>query len=245
MTLAVCMTPLTVYGFERMTGLWVQEDPGDYAGFFDWIRGSWFPMEAATVAAGLVALRFFRFPFLASPVAFSLWFMSMDLTPLLYGGGAPSTDAYQTVSLFFGLAVLAGSYAVDLLARSEEDFAFWGYLFGTLAFWGGLSTLEGGTELDWALYGLVNLGLILASVLLGRRVLVVFGALGVLLYTGHLAGEIFRDSILFPFALSAVGLAVIGLGILYAKNRERIERGISSVLPETVRRLLPRDRTAR
>ncbi len=244
-TLAVCMTPLAVYGFERMTGLWPQSDPGDYGGFYDWIRGSWLPMEAGTVAAGLVALRFFRFPFLVAPVAFALWFTSMDLTPLLYGEGVSSGAAYQKVSLCFGLAMLLGSYLVDLLAGGEEDLAFWGYLFGTLAFWGGLSLLEGGTELDWFLYGLINLGMIPLSVLLGRRVLVVFGAVGVLGYTGHLAGEIFEDSILFPFALSAIGLAVIGLGIFYAKNRERIEHGVSSLLPEGARRFLPHDRTAR
>jgi hypothetical protein len=40
-------------------------------------------MEVGTVAAGLVALRYFRFPFLTAPIAFALWFMSMDLTPLI------------------------------------------------------------------------------------------------------------------------------------------------------------------
>ena len=66
------MTPLAVYGFERATGMWIGADPGRYEGFFDWIRGGWFVMEAATVAAALVALRFFRFPFLTAPLAFCL-----------------------------------------------------------------------------------------------------------------------------------------------------------------------------
>jgi hypothetical protein len=65
-TLAVCMVPLAVYGFERGTGMWMQADPGQYEEFFDWIRGGWFVMAAATVAAALVALRFFRFPFLTA-----------------------------------------------------------------------------------------------------------------------------------------------------------------------------------
>jgi hypothetical protein len=64
-----------------------------------------------------------------------------------------------------------------------------GYLFGMFAFWGGLTLLEGGSELDWFLYGLINAGLILLSVLLQRRLFVVFGAAGVFGYVGHLAWE--------------------------------------------------------
>ncbi len=241
-TMAVCMTPLAVYGFERMTGLWLQEGvPGDYRDFYDWIKGSWFPMEVGTVVAGLVALRFFRFPFLTAPVAFSLWFMSMDLTPLIYGPDYEYGDGYQLVSLVFGLAVLIGSYLID--RHTEEDYAFWGYLFGMFAFWGGLTLLEGGSELDWFFYGLINLGLVLLSVLLQRRVFIVFGSVGVFGYVGHLAWEIFEDSLLFPFVLSAVGLAIIALGILYARNRERVERGVLSRVPDSIRRFLPAQRT--
>lgn len=241
-TMAVCMMPLAVYGFERMTGLWLQGVPGDYRDFYGWIQGSWFPMEVGTVVAGLAALRFFRFPFLAAPIAFSLWFMSIDLTPLIYGADYQYGDGYQLVSLFFGLAVLLCSYLID--RRTEEDYAFWGYLFGMFAFWGGLTLLEGGSELDWFFYGIINLGLVLLSVLLQRRVFIVFGSLGVFGYVGHLAWEIFEDSFVFPFVLSAVGLAIIALGILYARNRERVERGVLSRVPEGLRRLLPLQRTA-
>jgi hypothetical protein len=239
-TMAVCMTPLAIYGFERMTGLWLQGVPGEYRDFYGWIEGGWFLMEVGTVVAGLAALRFFRFPFLTAPIAFSLWFMSMDLTPLIYGTDYYG-DGYQLVSLFFGLAVLICSYLVD--RRTEEDYAFWGYLFGMFAFWGGLTLLEGGSELDWFFYGLVNLALVILSVLLQRRVFIVFGSLGVFGYVGHLAWEIFEDSLVFPFVLSAVGLAIIALGILYARNRERVERGVLSRVPKGLRRLLPTERT--
>lgn len=242
-TAAVCMTPLAVYGFETMTGLWLQEIPGEYGDFYDYIKAGWFPMEVATVGAGLVALRFFRFPFLTAPVAFALWFMSMDLTPLIYGSSYYQAQGYQVVSLVFGLVVLAGSYLVD--RRTEEDYAFWGYLFGMFAFWGGLTLFEGGSELDWLLYGLINAGLIVLSVLLQRRVFVVFGAAGVFAYVGHLAWEIFEDSLLFPFVLSAAGLGIIALGILYAKNRDRIEVAVVRAVPTGIRRLLPIDREAR
>jgi hypothetical protein len=234
------MMPLAVYGLETMTGAWLQGAPGAYGDFYDYVKGGWFPMEVATVAAGLVALWFLRFPFLTAPIAFAMWFMSMDLTPLIYGEHYFEAQGYQVVSLVFGLVVLVGAYIVD--RRTDEDYAFWGYLFGMFAFWGGLTLLEGGGELDWFFYGLVNAGLIVLSVLLQRRVFVVFGALGVFGYVGHLAWEIFEDSLLFPFALSAAGLAIIALGILYARNRDRIEGALMRTVPAGVRRLLPMER---
>lgn len=223
--------------------MWLQETPGEYQDFYDYIKGGWFPMEVGTVGAGLVALRFFRFPYLTAPVAFALWFMSMDLTPLLYGSSYYEAQGYQVVSLVFGLVMLAGAYLVD--RRTEEDYAFWGYLFGMFAFWGGLTLFEGGSELDWLIYGLINAALIPLSVLLQRRVFVVFGAAGVFGYVGHLAWEIFEDSLLFPFVLSAAGLAIIALGILYAKNRPRIENTMMRAIPTNIRHLLPTEREAR
>jgi hypothetical protein len=169
--------------------------------------------------------------------------MSMDLTPLIYGEGYYEAEGYQWVSLVFGVAVLLGSFLVD--RRTQEDYAFWGYLFGMFAFWGGLTMLEGGSELEWFFYGLINLGLVLLSVLLDRRVFIVFGSLGVFGYVGHLAWEIFEDSLIFPFVLSAVGLGIIGLGILYTRNKERVERGVLSIVPEGARRFLPQERAAR
>ena len=38
---------------------------------------------------------------------------------------------------------------------------------------------------------------------------ILFGVLGVHIYLGHLAYEVFKDSILFPFALALLGLSVI------------------------------------
>src|ERR687890_514663 len=226
-TAAVCMTPLAVYSFERMTGVWLQGAPGDYADFYNYIKGGWFPMEVVTIGAGLLALRF----------------MSMDLTPLIYGRHYYEAQGFQVVSLVFGIVMLVGAYLVD--RRTEEDYAFWGYLFGMFALWGGLTLLEVGSELYWLLYGLINAGLILLSVLLQRRVFVVFGAAGVFGYVGHLAWEIFEDSLLFPFVLSTAGLAIIALGILYAKNRDRIVETVVRAVPTGIRRLLPVERAAR
>jgi len=80
------------------------------------------------------------------------------------------------------------------------------------------------------------------SVLLQRRVFIVFGALGVFGYLGYLAHRVFRDSLLFPFALSLLGILVIYLGIKYQRHREEIERFLLTRVPFGLRRLLPTER---
>lgn len=238
-TMAVCMTPLAVYGLQRWLGLWGFDDPGQYKDFHRWIRGGWFAMEVATIATGLFAMYFFRFPFLTAPIAFVLWFMSMDLTPILFGSADFAWEQRQLVSLWFGLAMIAGTYIID--HRTKEDFAFWGYLFGLIAFWGGMSLMESDSELSKFTYFLVNLALIWMSVFLRRRAFMVFGALGVMGYIGHLA-QIFEDSILFPFVLTVIGLAVIYLGIQLTRHGARVAQAVEDTMPLWMRRLRPSER---
>jgi hypothetical protein len=68
-SMAVCMTPLAVYGAERQLHLWPQLDPRSYTHFHPLINASWVGMEVGTVLAALVALRYFKFPFLTAPAA--------------------------------------------------------------------------------------------------------------------------------------------------------------------------------
>ena len=41
-----------------------------------------------------------------------------------------------------GLAMLLALYWVDLKNKLRQDFAFWGSLFGVMAFWAGLSLMD-------------------------------------------------------------------------------------------------------
>lgn len=238
-TAAVCMTPLTVYGMQELSGWWIWDAPGMYEDFYRWIKGGWFFMEIGTVALGLLALRRFRFPFITLPIAFCLWFLSMDLTAVLYGPDF-SWDQRKLVSLSFGLGMLVIGYMVD--RRTRQDFAFWLYLFGMLAFWGGLTSLNSNSELGKFVYCCVNLLLMGVSVILQRRVFIVFGSLGVSFYLGHLAADVFDDTLSFSFALSGLGLLVILAGLQYHKHREAIEEKALCLLPAAIRRTLPRYR---
>ena len=80
----------------------------------------------------------------------------------------------------------------------------------------------------------------LLSVFLERRAFIVFGALGVFGYVGHLAYRVFQGSLLFPFVLTIIGVGVIFLGIQYRRRRRAIERAIlGGLFPDGARRLLP------
>jgi hypothetical protein len=83
-------------------------------------RGSWVPVELATVVAGLVALRSYRFPFLVARVAGALWPLSMDVTPWILGDPSPDWRLRRLVSVWFGLGTLIVAWAVDLRARGDS-----------------------------------------------------------------------------------------------------------------------------
>lgn len=241
-TVAVAMTPLAVYGLQRWGGWWTHADPGSYSGFHEWIKGGWVWMEVGTVLAGLVALTFVRFPFLTAPVAFALWYLSMDLTPVIFGVGDASFTwrEYLWVSLGFGVLMLLAAYAVDVARRwREPDYGFWLSFFGLLAFWGSLSLLQSGGERYALLYGLINAAMMFVGVVLDRRAFVVFGALGVNGYLGHLAWDVFSGSALFPFVLAGFGILVIVCGVIYARHCSAWRAAVLSKLPLAFMRLVP------
>jgi hypothetical protein len=219
-TMAVCMTPLAVYGIERQLDLWPQLDPGSYTHFHPLINASWVGMEACTALAALAALHFFKFPFLTAPAAYALWYMSMDLTGLIYGK-AWTFHQMCVVSVIFGIAMLLVSYWLD--GKSELDFSYWGYLFGLITFTGGLSMMESHSE--WSKFGylLIHVALVVVSLLLRRKVFVIFGAIGVFGYLSNEAYTHFRNSVAFPFVISLIGIALIFLAMQYKKKEKVLE----------------------
>ncbi|MGH8380743.1 DUF2157 domain-containing protein [Pseudomonas sp.] len=234
---AVSIVPLAVFAVERLTGFWPLDDAqSKYHNYYTYVQGGWLLMEAATVVAGLLMLRLIPFPFIVMPIAVALWFMSMDLSEWFYGD-AFNWDQRLTVSLWFGLAGLLVFLVID--GRTRQDYAFWGYLAGLLAFWLGLTLMESGSELNRALYCLINLGLMGLAVLLRRPLFMVFGAMGVAAYLGYLSYEVFAESLLFPVVLTLIGLSVIGLGMLYQKHRENLSARFRAQLPSGLQKWLP------
>jgi hypothetical protein len=231
-TIGVCMTPLAVFGLEKQFHLWPALDPGSYTRFHPYIDGSWVAMEAATVAVAALALRFFRFPFLTAPAAYALWFMSMDLSALIVGREWVWRERCM-ITAAFGVLMLMVSYWLD--RRTEADYAFWGYLFGLMSFSGGLTFMDSGSEWGKLGYCAIHLALIVASLVLRRRVFLVFGALGVFSYLCGEAYGYFRNSVAFPFALSVIGIAVIAAAVMLKKNEAALQRRVDEWLPQSLR----------
>jgi hypothetical protein len=236
--MAVCMVPLATFGIERWTGYWPASDPGSYSRFHPYINGSWIIMELATIVAGLAALKFWRFPFITAPIAYSLWFMSMDIAELLTGQTFAGWREREVISIVFGLVMLLATYTVDIQGGAE-DYTFWGYLFGLAAFWGGLTSLDSDSEVGKFVYCLINVGLIFCSLLLKRRAFIVFGALGFFGYLGHLAYRVFENSVLFPFVLTLIGLGIIYLGLQYQRRKDRIQGYVREYILPTIRGFVP------
>jgi hypothetical protein len=236
---AVSMAPLAVYGIQDALSLWgSMGKPGTVHDFYDWINGSWIFMEIAAIVAALIALRFYPFPFIVMIIAVALWFMSMDLASWLVAGKADADwELRRHISLWFGLATLVVAWFVDY--RRRGDFAFWLHLFGMLAFWGAVSWASGGTALDKALYCALNVLLLFVAVFLDRRIYAVFGVIGITFYLTDLANRVFRESLLFPFALSLIGVGVIAVGLLYYRHQAAISTWLETKLPPAMKRLRP------
>jgi hypothetical protein len=220
-TIAVCMVPLAVYGLEKQFHLWPSTDPGSYTNFHPYINGSWVLMELATVAASILALRYFPFPFLTAPAAYALWYMSMDLTAWIFRKQWGFHELCK-ISIAFGLVMLLASYRLD--RKTELDYSFWGYLFGLLTFTGGLSMLDSGSQLAKLGYCLIHVALIVISLLLHRKVFLVFGGLGVFGYLCNEAYTYFRNSVAFPFVLSFIGIALIFAAMQFKKKEAVLQQ---------------------
>ncbi|KQT15162.1 hypothetical protein ASG40_19050 [Methylobacterium sp. Leaf399] len=237
-TCAVAMTPLAVYGIQESGGWGTADRQGNYRDFFLWIKAGWLPMEIATLAATALALRFHRFGFLAMVAAVTLWFVSMDIAVWI-ANSQSDWETRRAISLWFGLGLIVFAWAVDL-RQSRADYAFWLHLAGIATFWGALTAQDSSSEVARALYALLNAGLVAVSIFLSRRVYALFGAIGLALYLGHLSHRVFADSLLFPFGLSLIGLAMIGAGLLYQRHSARIGHAIDRMLPARLVRLKPR-----
>lgn len=246
-TLAIVLVPLAVYGVQAALGHW--DAGGRYSDYHHYIDWRWLFLELATLAAAAIMLWRYRLPFMTMPVAVTLWYLSMDVAAWIAFGIDEGSEAWgyyvqlwnlrKFVSLGFGLIMLGLALRIDLATRHDQrDYAFWLYLFGLLAFWGALSSMDSGSQLGKFLYCLINLGLIFSGAVLARRAFAVFGGLGVAGYLGYLAWDVFRDSLLFAFVLSLIGLGLVFAGVWWNKHGEalglRWRRKLSPELAELI-----------
>jgi hypothetical protein len=90
----------------------------------------------------------------------------------------------------------------------------------------------------------MNVGFLFLAVFLGRRVFAVFGTIGIAIYLGDLAEKVFKNSLLFPFALSLIGVAIIAFGLYYHRHQAAIAGWVDARMPDALKRLRPANSTA-
>lgn len=239
-TLAVCLVPLALWALQNGLGQWPPGGPSNYRAYHTQIDWRWLTLEFGTLAAAVVMLWRYRLPFMVMPVAVTVWYMYMDVAHMLMQHNGFDWQFSRDISLVFGIGTCLIAMWVDMRSRLasgewRQDFAFWLYIFGTIMFWCGLSLQDSGSELGKALYALINLGLIFLGAAIGRRVFTVFGAFGIAGYLAYLSHRVFRDSLMFPFALTLLGLAVVALGIWWQRHEKQIEARLSAWLPAGLR----------
>ena len=245
-TLAIVLVPLATWALQSAFGWWPPGGAGEhYRAYHTHIDWRWITLEFATLIAAVIGLWRLRYPFMVMPLAVTLWYMSMDLARMIVFADRPGWNEwqfYKNFSMVFGLGMLAVAVWVDLRARKSfaegRDFAFWLYFFGTLAFWGGLTAQESNSELGKFIYMLINLGMVALGAILERRVFAVFGGIGIAFYLAHLSHRVFEDSLVFPFALTLIGLGIVAIGIGWQRNEARISAALRSWLPAAWRELL-------
>jgi hypothetical protein len=146
----------------------------------------------------------------------------MDLLPF-FARTLKIASLRTMISIAFGSAMIIFSLFLD--RKKKKDFAFWGYLIGVFAFWISIShklILE--TESEWgrSFYCALNVLLLVLGAIVERRVFIVFGIGGFLIYLGDLAFRHFFTYKAFPLVLSFIGIHVIFLGMLVKKYSPKI-----------------------
>jgi hypothetical protein len=222
---------------------WIGLFPDDRDRFFsEDFEGGLFVIEALVVAAGLGALRLFRFPLLVLPIAAVFWYAVVDNVAVIVRD-KPGEDTYAALSIVAGLLLVAAGIVLD---RSDRgSYALWPHVAGGLAVGGGVLELLDHGNWRWALAGLISLVFVAAARVLARSSYAVIGALGILIVGAHFIEKWFSvpppfpflffygfdedgssDTWKGPFGYMVLGLVLVALGFLLERLPRRAARPI-------------------
>ncbi|NPA89400.1 MAG: hypothetical protein GXO13_04255 [Epsilonproteobacteria bacterium] len=207
--IVVALTPLFLFSLLKSLGFW--EELHSYRNYYRLINFRYLILELGTIGMALLYYRRLRAPILLFPIAFSLWFMSMDITGLFTN---LSWEDKKIISLIFGFYTLLIGVKFE---KREKGSGFWLFLFGVALFWGALTSLLSTKGAEGALYLGINLLLLLAGIGLESGIFLFFGGLGTLLYFSHFA-HLFQNFFISSFLFAGAGLGLILLGVRWEKR---------------------------
>jgi len=169
---AIFISPVSTWSLQRYFDYWFVKTPHI--------------LEFSTLAiSGGIAIYFIQFPLITFPICFALFSISeIDVAPFIFKN--PNISDFSWISVIFGVGMIFCSILMDKyqqVKQAKQDYAFWGYIYGVLAFAGGLSSLryqvyDQDVPFEW-IYLLANLVLSSGTIILQRNVFVIFGGLGV------------------------------------------------------------------
>ena len=224
---AVSVIPLLVWAFESLIGI-MPKDLSEYNDFHIFIRSGWILMELATIFTGFIFLKHRKFPLLTLPICYAMWYLSMDIVPLCLGQAIePTWGMRNFATSVFAILMLGFALKLDNDKQDSEDYSHWLYIFGATMLWGVIISILAQFKLEnefaYFLTAIFNFTYMFISILLKRKVFMVWGAIGFWTYLGHLAFQIFKDTPMFPIVLVIFGLLIISFGIYYSKNCKILE----------------------
>ena len=218
--LAIAMVPFITLTLQNLAGIAYSPFLLEQCDFSFWLLKGRFLLELTTILTALSILHFIRIPLLTVLVYTPLWFISLDaVSCVLHKTGGPFV---ATTSLIFGAALIVLSIFIERIQKQNTDFAFWGYLMGTLIFFTGLNFRGFTSEQGFSLYAFICFLLLLLAPILRRIVFMVFGGLGLFIYLFDLAERHFFDSPFLPFLLSALGILLMAVPIILKKHNDKL-----------------------
>ena len=169
----------------------------------------------------------------AMAAQFALAFAALQRSTLLFFTILFATTSFWTsldlmdvdgtlIALVLGASMLLAAIGADRAGRGGIT-PLW-YFAGATAFLYGFFDSVEGTPVEISFLALAA-GFVYASVLVHSRTLLAVATLAILAYTAYFTGEHFVDSVGWPLALVAFGLALIGLSALAVRiDRDYLRR---------------------
>lgn len=233
-TFAVALVPLIVYCIFSFAGLIFS----DFQEYHRAIKWHWVMIEIITLSVAAIMLYVYRLPFMMFAVTVTLWYLSMDMSVMIFGDDYWSYDLRRKISMMFGVFLIGMAVYIDVRSQRRDDYAFWPYLFGVTCFWVALTMMTERAVGPLTLYFILNVAFFVLGALLKRKIFVVCAAFGSMYYLGYLSNKVFDDTIIFTLVLSILGMILIKLGMLWQANHVAIENRIRAKLPSSVTQYL-------
>lgn len=238
----ICLTPVFLSSLQF--AIWMTQNPNSLIllDLFASFEKHYFLIELGTWLVAGLFFYIYRFSILVLPLCLMTWYLSYDLYNHILGNKFFFSGFFKS-SLLFGFICTTLAIFLDIKHKKHHENSFWLYIVGLSAFWSGyINEILSNNEWSWLTFGGMNLVLLGLGTILVRKVFLVYGAIGILMYLGHIIYKLF-DSLHInwlagSFILTLFGLLIIKLGMLIHQYQNNIQKFIYQFLPSSFKTFL-------